>query len=100
MTQRVTVRRILHGVFDGLCRSPSQRYQTLVFCVGATAYACLAQCAKAPAFLHRGLERYLYRFPRCLRVPTKACGVVIPRRVFCLAIELSEPHESCSWEMI
>ncbi|AFJ85206.1 conserved hypothetical protein [Burkholderia vietnamiensis] len=32
--------------------------------------------------------------------PTKACGVVIPRRVFCLAIEPSEPHESCSWEMI
>jgi len=42
LTQRVTVRRYLHGVFDGFCSSPSQRYHTLVFCVGATAYARLA----------------------------------------------------------
>ncbi|CAG9269148.1 hypothetical protein BCEP4_540095 [Burkholderia cepacia] len=75
MTQRVTVRRYLHGVSDGLSRSLSQRHQTLVFCVGATAYARLAQCAKVPALLHRGLERYLYRFPDvCTPRPRRAAS--------------------------
>ncbi|WP_155121884.1 hypothetical protein [Burkholderia ubonensis] len=80
LTQRVTVCRNLHGLSDGSSRSHSQRLLTLVFCVSATAFAHLAQDAKVLAFLHRGLERYLYRFSDACR-PDQTCGVVIPRRI-------------------
>jgi hypothetical protein len=96
LTQRVTVRRYLHGMLDGLSCSLSQRHQTLVF------YAWeppRTPASMAPAVFLPWPPNGTYAVSPIPAVQTKACGVVIPRSVAFLAIEMRGPHESCSWEI-